>query len=289
MKPSRYTKEKIYDLLPSIYRIRDKEQGEPLKALLEIIGDQIELVEQDIERLYNNWFIETCNKWVVPYIGDLLQASILNPVTPSTSNPRGWVVKTISYRKRKGTFATIEQLSMDVTGWDCKAVEFFQNLITTQYLNHIRIEPKATVDMRDSDKDVIELIGTPFDRSAHTLDVRNIDSKRGYYNIQNIGIFLWRLQAYPVIDAQAFSLGEGKYTFSQLGYDLPIYNHPETQTNIEHLVTELDVPTRIRRRKLQKALSEYSEAKRSEKKIKFAYENSIKIYKTVLLEQDRNG
>ena len=62
MKRSRYTKEKIYDLLPSIYRIRDKEQGEPLKALLEIIGEQIELVEQDIEQLYSNWFIETCDE-----------------------------------------------------------------------------------------------------------------------------------------------------------------------------------------------------------------------------------
>ncbi len=38
MIPSRYTKEKIYDLLPSIYKSKDKEQGEPLKALLEIIG-----------------------------------------------------------------------------------------------------------------------------------------------------------------------------------------------------------------------------------------------------------
>ena len=88
MKSNRYTKEKIYDLLPSIYRIRDKEQGEPLKALLEIIGEQIELVEQDIEQLYRNWFIETCDEWLVPYIGDLLQAKILNPVTKFTSSHR---------------------------------------------------------------------------------------------------------------------------------------------------------------------------------------------------------
>ena len=100
---SRYTKEKIYDLLPSIYRLRDKEQGQPLKALLEIIGQQIEFAEQDIERLYNNWFIETCDEWVVPYIGDLLQAKILNPVTRSTTNHRIWVANTISYRRRKGT------------------------------------------------------------------------------------------------------------------------------------------------------------------------------------------
>ena len=156
MKDSRYNKEKIYDLLPSIYRIRDKEQGEPLKSLLEIIGEQVEFVEQDIERLYSNWFIETCDEWIVPYIGDLLQAKILNPVTRSTSSHRSWVANTISYRRRKGTLATIEQLSRDVTGWNCKAVEFFQNLITTQYLNHLRFEPTATVDLRN--KDLLELI-----------------------------------------------------------------------------------------------------------------------------------
>jgi hypothetical protein len=274
MKDSRYTKERIYDLLPSIYRIRDKEQGEPLKALLEIIGEQIGFVEQDIERLYNNWFIETCVEWIVPYIGDLLQAKILNPVTRSTSSHRSWVANTISYRRRKGTLATIEQLSRDVTGWNCKAVEFFQNLITTQYLNHLRFEPTATVDLRN--RDLLELIGTPFDRSAHTVDVRHVDSKRGYYNISNIGIFLWRLQAYPVIDAPAFYLGDGKYTFSQLGYDLPIYNHPETETSIDHITTELNVPARIRRIALEKYLEIY-ETDRN-----FAYQKSIKIVKSVL-------
>ncbi len=93
--------------------------------------------------------------------------------------------------------------------------------------------------------------------STHTVDVRHIDSKRGYYNIPNIGIFLWRLQAFPVIDAPAFSLGEGRYTFSQLGYDLPLYNHPETETSIDHIATELNVPTRIRRTALEKSLENY--------------------------------
>ena len=277
MTLGRYTKEKIYELLPSIYRIRDKEEkGEPLKALLEIIGRQIELVEEDIEGLYNNWFIETCIPTIVPYIGDLLGTKILNPVTRSTSSHRSWVANTISYRRRKGTLATIEQLSRDVTGWNCRAVEFFQNLIVTQHLNHLRLKPTATVNLTCKDNDLLELIDTPFDSSAHTLDVRNIDSKRGHYNIPNIGIFLWRLQAYPVENAPAFSLGDGKYTFSQLGNDLPIYNHPETETGIDHIATELNVPTKIRRKALKKNLDIYNLGGN------FAYQKSIKIVKTVL-------
>ena len=55
-----------------MYRIRDVEHGKPLEALLQIIGEQVDLVEEDIARLYDNWFIETCEDWVVPYIGELV-------------------------------------------------------------------------------------------------------------------------------------------------------------------------------------------------------------------------
>ncbi len=44
----------------------------PLDALLSEIALQSEISEQDIEGLYDNWFIETCDAWVVPYIGDLI-------------------------------------------------------------------------------------------------------------------------------------------------------------------------------------------------------------------------
>ncbi len=50
-------------------------------------------------------------------------------------------------------------------------------------------------------------------------------------------LFLWRLQSYPVINAPAFSLGEGKYTFSQLGFDLTYLqlsqNRKENKTNLQ--------------------------------------------------------
>ena len=32
----------------------------------------------------------------------------------------------------------IEQVAHDVTGWNASAVEFFQRLIVTQYMNHMR-------------------------------------------------------------------------------------------------------------------------------------------------------
>ena len=52
--------DRLYNLLPVVYRQRDTEQAEPLRALLQIIAEQVNLVEDDIAQLYENWFIETC-------------------------------------------------------------------------------------------------------------------------------------------------------------------------------------------------------------------------------------
>ena len=67
-----YTRKRIYDLLPAIYRQRDIENGSPLKALVNIIAEQIKIVEDDIEGLHDNWFIETCDEWAVAYKADLI-------------------------------------------------------------------------------------------------------------------------------------------------------------------------------------------------------------------------
>jgi len=64
--------DRLYELLPAIYRVRDAEQGYPLRALLRVIAEQVTLVEADINQLHRNWFIETAEDWVVPYLGELL-------------------------------------------------------------------------------------------------------------------------------------------------------------------------------------------------------------------------
>ena len=62
----------LYELLPAVHRSRDAAQGYPLRALLRVINEQVAVVETDIAQLYDDWFIETCADWAVPYIGDLV-------------------------------------------------------------------------------------------------------------------------------------------------------------------------------------------------------------------------
>ncbi|WP_232312681.1 hypothetical protein [Enterovibrio coralii] len=64
--------ESLYQLLPEVYRRRDEEQGFPLKALMEILAEQAGVVKHDIDRLYDNQFIDTCDEWAAAYLGELV-------------------------------------------------------------------------------------------------------------------------------------------------------------------------------------------------------------------------
>ena len=247
-----YTTEHLYQLLPAIYRIRDAERGQPLRALLEVVAEQAAVMEDDIGRLYENWFIETCDEWVVPYIGDLLAVRGLHQVTDATFSQRGRVANTLSYRRRKGTASMLEQLARDTTGWPARVVECFQLLATTQHVNHVRLQNLRTPDLRQSH--VLDLLDGPFDTIAHTADVRHIDRVRGIHNIMNVGIHVWRLQAFPISRAPAFPHGNGLFSFSQLGQDIPLFTHPATEPDPSHLAEEINVPAPIRRLALKASL-----------------------------------
>ena len=104
--------ERLYQLLPAIYRLRDSDEGEPLRALLSVIEAELDLVETDIETLYENWFVETAEEWAIPYIGDLLGVKPLHTIASAgLFSTRAYVANTLRYRRRKGTAAILEQLA----------------------------------------------------------------------------------------------------------------------------------------------------------------------------------
>lgn len=253
--------ERLYGLLPGIHRLRDAERGEPLKALLATIAGQIGVIEEDLAQLYDDQFIETCADWVVPYIGDLIGWRQLHGVAPKVSSPRAEVAHTIAYRRRKGTAAMLEQLARDVTGWNARVVEFFQLLVWTQHMNHIRAASGYAPDLRRGD--VLELLSTAFQTVPRTVDVRRIASGRGQYNLPNIGIFLWRLNAYPLAGSPAVKLNNQRYWFSPLGNNTPLFTRPETEDEITHLAEPLNVPMPISRRRFAENPADYYGAGKS--------------------------
>lgn len=262
--------DRLYNLLPAIYRQRDAEQGFPLQALLQVVAEQVNLMEGDITQLYENWFIETCQDWVVPYIGDLIgyrpvheagEPEDVNTVQGQLRNkiliPRREVANTIRYRRRKGTLALLEQLANDVAGWPARAVEFYRLLGWTQAVNHVRLDYGRTVDLRHGH--ALNLIDSPFEEVAHTVDVRRINShhSQGRHNIPHVGLFVWRLKSYPASNTPAYCLEEVSprcYTFSVLGNDTPLYNRPQPEPEPTHIADVLNLPTPIQRRAFEEEI-----------------------------------
>ncbi len=265
--------DRLYKLLPVIYRQRDAEQGWPLQALLRVIAEQVNIVEGDIAQLYENWFIETSQDWVVPYIGDLVGYQVVHeagePGDVTTAEgqlrnsiliPRADVANTIHDRRRKGTLRLLEELANDVAGWPAHAVEFYRLLGWTQNINALHKRRARTVDLRRSD--ALERLNGPFDELAHTVDVRRIVSQYdiGRYNIPSVGLFVWRLNIYSVTHTRAFGVeevGPEFFTFSILGNDTQLYTKSVPKAEAQRTANELNFPTPIRRRYFEEHLNDY--------------------------------
>jgi hypothetical protein len=262
--------DRLYELLPAVYRVRDAENGYPLRALLRVIDEQVNVVDEDMARLYDNWFIETCEDWVVPYIGDLIgyrpvhEAGDPSDVRSEEARlhnkiliPRRELANTLSSRRRRGTLALLELLAGDVAGWPARAVEFYTLLGWAQHLNHLRMGRGRTADLRDGD--ALDLIDGPFEWLAHTVDVRRVISHRspGRYDIPSVGVFVWRLKPYSVTHAPAYcleSVGPQCFTFSVLGNNRPLFIRPAPENEPTHIAEEINVPAAIRRRALEERM-----------------------------------
>lgn len=235
----------LYERLPEIYRIKDAQQVPPypLKATVDLVEQTVfEPIRQDIESLYHNLFIETCDDWVVPYLADLLGTSHLQG-DPWTI--RADVADTIMLRRRKGTIGAIERLTYDLTKWGVHGAELRDNCSWMQHLNHQRpdrggVPPYgAAISASDrplvpfggtmaiKDPAMLSLLNTAFDPYAHAPDVKKAEFGQRRINLPNLGIFLWRLTDYTVPVTKPLFDHDVNYT----------YHDPETGDT--HAVTAL--------------------------------------------------
>ncbi len=117
------TPDRLYDLLPPVFRQYDPANGYPLRALMQLAQSQIELLEDDMARLYDDWFIETCALDIIPHIAALVgmeQAVLRQVLLPEH---HAWVGNAIAYRRRKGVVGVLQPLIRSATGWYARAAE----------------------------------------------------------------------------------------------------------------------------------------------------------------------
>src|SRR5579862_466540 len=83
-----------------LQELLDKSTRGPLQSLIMLIAEQLAAVENDLDQLYDDQFIETCAPWVIPYIGDLIGDDTIYEINGAVSGRRAEVANTIGYRRR---------------------------------------------------------------------------------------------------------------------------------------------------------------------------------------------
>jgi len=285
--------DRLLTLLPRHIQRRDAEHGGPLRALLAVVTEQVDVVEAGVEQLYDDWFIETCADWVVPYLGDLVGYRLLRGYAEALSAggeaarllaaqlaPRRDVADTVATRRRKGTLPLLEELATAVADWPAHAVELRRGVAVTQPVRRFAGDPDAVrrrglaaggryVDVRRGA--VLDLLDSPFDQLSHLAEAPRItapadrDRRQGRHNPPAVGLFVWRLKPYPITHAPAYCIDRARnlYTFSILGNDTPLVTAPLPEPAPTHLATPENVPGFLRRRAVQDRLADFYGPQRS--------------------------
>jgi hypothetical protein len=256
-----YYSDKLWNLLPAIYRSLDSpvfNANGPLRELVNRIGAQAGILRRSIDRLWEDQSIETCDDWVIAYIADLLATNLVSSL--DARGQRLDVANTIYYRRRKGTVAILEQIAWDITGWDARVVEFFRRLSRTR---HNFDPPIGAADETAAQSQTLALaeglLGlwtntqaggwadlrnvygaiqaqspfaiapaqrppVAFDEYFHTADFRAGNGRSGWYNIPNLGVFVWRLISFGSPQLQSTPVQQGNcYTFDPTGRAVPLF------------------------------------------------------------------
>ncbi|CAL9325363.1 hypothetical protein [Streptomyces sp. SudanB182_2057] len=268
----------LAELLPRRHRSRDAEEGEPLRALLAVIGEQLDRVRDGVHQGYEDLFVETAAPWVLPYLGDLVGYRTLpgyehvlttglhdggRAALAEAVAPRRDVAATVAQRRRKGTLHLLEELSDRVADWPARAVELSRHVAHTQPVRlhgtGRRTERGRLLDLRDGS--ALATAGGPFDTTSRTVDVRRADSTRtqGGWTPAGVGLFVWRLKPYALTTSPAYCVDRARnlYTFSILGNDTPLLTRPVPEPSPAHIAAVDNVPAFITRRLLHDRLADY--------------------------------
>ena len=214
----------LYGLLPAIHRARDQQMAQrtgadtgPLRQLIGLLAEQVGAIEESLDQLYDDQFIETCAAWVVPYIGDLVGYTPIRSEQGSII-PRAEVANTIRWRRAKGTLRAMEGVARDVSGRDVVVAEPFRAVSITTNLNHIRLGV-GTVSLRDAT--AFADPNGPFDTAPHTTEARTV-ATGGRWGLPGLVCFLWPWRAALRASADPAPVDSQRFLFHPLGIDGPL-------------------------------------------------------------------
>jgi hypothetical protein len=250
--------DRLLALLPQVFRIRDYEEAVriaqaqgfpapdtlsgdaegPLATLLAAVGRQLDLLEAEVDWLYEDQFIETCADWVVPYIGALVGARIVD--VGDAQSARLQVADTIRNRRAKGTARALASRAHDIMVAPAEAIEYAAYVVETWNPNFPGAG-RATTAVNGQDG---RRLGLATEIGQHVVELRDM-SEGGRFAPANVGARVWTTRA--AMHAETIPLpvpggDPGRYHFDPLGRDMALWSFPQDADKDRSRLTAEQIP-----------------------------------------------
>jgi len=234
MKPAA---ERLLDLLPEVFRTRDAAAATeiaarlglpapsldgtpegPLTSLLEVLGHVFDMLEAEVDNLYDDLFIETCDPSLVPYIGALVGARIVE--TGDMESARRQVATTIAARRAKGTARALALRAGAVMDSPTEAIEYFRHIVTALHLDYPEDNRamSAAINGRAGRRATL-----PDHIGQYTPELRS-PLEGGRYAVPNIGVRSWTTRALRHAETTPRPGSRmGQFRFAPTGADVPLW------------------------------------------------------------------
>ncbi|MGD2115922.1 MAG: phage tail protein [Acidobacteriota bacterium] len=207
------TGRQLYDLLPEVYRTRDRNEtggrGD-LAAYLDACGELLDRIRDTLDQRLADAFPDrpahgrAAQEWILPYFAQLLDVRL---VSPHVEGRRAEVARAVAWRQRKGTLATVDRIAEAVAQTDAEVHEGWKRVAVTPRPG-LPLEPSqdlprpldprnpldaalhpglpaVTPDLRRH----LGIPGTHEDRTRRTVDVRMPRWDRGHYHPRRLILF----------------------------------------------------------------------------------------------------
>jgi hypothetical protein len=242
-------------LLPRYFWLRDAEDGGGLlEALVRGLAGQYDELRNDVDLLYDQFFIATCDPRYVPLIGEQIGVRGLSPMVGPGVGDRTLVGRTIQLRRRKGSLATAARAVSAASGW-------------ATYIQEGRAVVTATASVRDPSADPPGFaqisggtpeagLGEPWSPCGRTVSVSassvlageqspGAGAAAGFPAPATVSLHVWRLMSFPVTDRTASPARDVPARFSGRAFRLDPFGRDIRLFTVPSPATDSELPPRL--------------------------------------------
>ena len=246
-------------LLPRYYWLRDAEDGGGvLAAVVRSLAAQYDGLLGDVELLYDQFFIATCDPEQVPLLGDEIGVPGLAPVAGPGVGDRALVGRIIQLRRRKGSLATAARGVIAATGWGTYIQEGRTVVSATASVRDEGMQPPGLVTI--SGRTPAAELAQPWSGAGRTVSVSGRPlfagetavgsaGTAGYPAPATVSLHVWRLMSFPVTSRTASPARDAParcsgcaFRLDPLGRDIRLFAVPSAPVDRELPPTMDELP-----------------------------------------------